>query len=158
MGCDMSHAVEGDRLKAKVTRVGGQLPLARVCYDEDSVEDGMLAVYQGISKDLPRGMITIYGNHPVFRKILKHFQDQHSPHVADEVRQIVEDVYCGVAISKLAHSEEMRSIVDKQVISDMRSPHSLTIALLGLMAEDNLIRQRLSKRLGRSKAQDQTAA
>jgi hypothetical protein len=52
----------------------------------------------------------------------------------------------------------MRSVVDKQVISDMRSPYALTIAVLGLMAEDNLIRQCLSKRLGRRKAQDHTAA
>ena len=54
-----------------------------------------------------------------------------------------------VAVAKVAHSEEMRGLVDRAVIDEqLRSPAALTMALLGLMSEDCLIRQKLS-RLGK---------
>jgi hypothetical protein len=44
----------------------------------------------------------------------------------------------------------MRGLVDRAVIDErMRSPDALTMALLGLMAEDCLIRQKLSNALGK---------
>jgi hypothetical protein len=53
----------------------------------------------------------------------------------------------------VAHSEEMRGLVDREVIDkQLRSPEALTMALLGLMAEDCLIRQRLSKAIGKRRS------
>jgi hypothetical protein len=71
-------------------------------------------------------------------------------HLADDVREVIEEVYGQVAVAKIAHSEEMRGLVDRAVIDEqLRSPQALTLALLGLMAEDCLIRQKLSKAIGR---------
>jgi hypothetical protein len=107
--------------------IKGGLPDYEITRDENAVESGMLAAYTRPNTDKPAGLVMIYGEHPVLRHI----------------------VYGQVAVAKVAHSEEMRGLVDRAVIDEMRSPKALTMALLGLMAEDCLIRQKLSKVLGK---------
>ena len=119
----------------------------------------MLAAYTRPNLDKPAGLVLIYGEHPVLRHIVETYQSQYPPHVADDVRKIIEDVYGQVAVAKVAHSEEMRGLVDRAVIEEsMRSPQALTMALLGLMAEDALIRQRLAKELGKRRKHDEAVA
>jgi len=45
---------------------------------------------------------------------------------------------------------DIPGLVDREVIDQqMRSPQALTMALLGLMSEDCLIRQKLAKAVGK---------
>jgi hypothetical protein len=130
--------------------IKGGLPDFEFTRDENAVEPGMLAAYTRPNADKPAGLVTIYGEHPVLRHIVESYQAEYPPHRADEVRKVIEDIYGQVAVAKVAHSEEMRGLVDRVVIDEqMRSPGALTMALLGLMAEDCLIRQKLSKALGK---------
>jgi hypothetical protein len=85
----------------------------------------------------------------LYRHIVETYQAQYAPHLADDVRKVIEEVYGQVAVAKIAHSEEMRGLVDREVIDlQMRSPHAVTMAMLGLMSEC-LIRQKLSKAVGK---------
>jgi hypothetical protein len=143
-------ALAGKAGNAKKTMIKGGLPDFEITRDENAVESGMLAAYTRPNADKPTGLVTIYGEHPVLRHIVETYQAQYAPHLADDVRNVIEDVYGQVAVAKVAHSEEMRGLVDRAVIDEqMRSPEALTMALLGLMAEDCLIRQKLSKALGK---------
>jgi hypothetical protein len=134
----------GQNANAKKTMIKGGLPDYEITRDENAVEPGMLAAYTRPNTDTPSGLVMIYGEHPVLRHIVETYQAQYAPHLADDVRKVVEEVYGQVAVAKIAHSEEMRGLVDRAVIDEMRSPNALTMALLGLMAEDCLIRQKLS--------------
>jgi hypothetical protein len=140
----------GQDVNAKKTMIKGGLPDYEITRDENAVESGMIAAYTRPNTDKPAGLVMIYGEHPVLRHIVETYQAQYALHLADDVRKVVEDVYGQVAVAKIAHSEEMRGLVDRAVIDEqMRSPDALTMALLGLMAEDCLIRQKLSKALGK---------
>jgi hypothetical protein len=128
----------------------GGLPDYEITRDENAVEPGMLAAYTRPNADKPAGLVMIYGEHPILRHIVETYQAQYAPHLADDVRNVIEEVYGQVAVAKIAHSEEMRGLVDREVIDQqMRSPHALTMALLGLMSEDCLIRQKLAKAVGK---------
>ena len=140
----------GQDANAKKTMIKGGLPDYEITRDENALESGMLAAYTRPNADKPAGLVTIYGEHPVLRHIVESYQAQYAPHLADDVREVIEEVYGQVAVAKIAHSEEMRGLVDRAVIDEqLRSPHALTLALLGLMAEDCLIRQKLSKAIGK---------
>jgi hypothetical protein len=141
----------GQAANAKKTMIKGGLPDFEITRDENALESGMLAAYTRPNADKPSGLVTIYGEHSVLRHIVETYQAQYAPHLADDVRKVIEEeVYGPVAVAKVAHSEEMRGLVDRAVIDDrLRSPEALTMALLGLMAEDCLIRQKLSKAIGK---------
>jgi hypothetical protein len=139
----------GQNTNARKTMINGGLPDYEITRDENAVESGMLAAYTRPNKDKPAGLVLIYGEHPVLRHIVETYQAQYALHLADDVRKVIEEVYGQVAVAKVAHSEEMRGLVDRAVIDEqLRSPAALTMALLGLMSEDCLIRQKLS-RLGK---------
>jgi Histidine kinase-, DNA gyrase B-, and HSP90-like ATPase len=140
----------GQDANAKKTMIKGGLPDFEITRDENAVEHGMLAAYTRPNMDKPTGLIVIYGEHPVLRHIVETYQRDYAPHLADDVRKVVEDVYGQVAVAKIAHSEGMCGLVDREVIDkQLRSPEALTMALLGLISEDCLIRQRLSKAIGK---------
>jgi hypothetical protein len=58
---------------------------------------------------------------------------------AEEVEKIVKETYGEVAVCKIAHSQKLVAHV------------ALTVSLMGLLAEETLIAQRLGK-LGRKKS------
>jgi hypothetical protein len=63
----------------------------------------------------------------------------------------VQQVFGEVATCKVAHSQKLRQkVTEEQLDNDYRNEAALTIALMGLMAEESLIAQRLGK-LGRKK-------
>ena len=71
---------------------------------------------------------------------------------AEEVRTTVQQVYGEVAVAKAAHSQKLAAQVSEQELNkDYRSEKALTVALMGLLAEEMLISVRLGK-LGKKKA------
>jgi hypothetical protein len=70
---------------------------------------------------------------------------------AKEVTDIVRKTYGEIAVCKLAHSQKLAAQVAEEDLDQYyRSEQALTIALMGLLAEESLIAQRLG-RLGRKK-------
>lgn len=88
---------------------------------------------------------------PLLLEAVKHHQ-QHYPDVfAAEVEKIVRDTYGEVAVCKIAHSQRLaRHVAEDQIDQLYRNEAALTLALMGLLAEESLIAQRLAK-LGRKK-------
>lgn len=89
---------------------------------------------------------------PVVIESIKYHQNQYPDVYAEEVQNIVMDVFGEVAVAKIAHSQKLRKLIsDEDLREDYRNEKVLTVALMGLLAEESLIAQRLGK-LGRKKA------
>jgi hypothetical protein len=89
---------------------------------------------------------------PILLEAIKYHQEQYPDVYVEEVAKIVRDTYGEVAVCKVAHSQKLGKHVNEQELDETyRSDAALTIALMGLLAEESLIAQRLS-RLGRRRA------
>jgi hypothetical protein len=89
---------------------------------------------------------------PILLEAVKHHQDQYPDVYAQEVEDIVKTTYGEVAVCKIAHSQKLAKHVAEEDLDEMyRSEAALTVALMGLLAEESLIAQRLGK-LGRKKS------
>ena len=70
---------------------------------------------------------------------------------AEEVEDIVKDTYGEVAVCKIAHSQKLaKHVAEEELDETYRKRAALTVSLMGLLAEESLIAQRLGK-LGRKK-------
>jgi hypothetical protein len=89
---------------------------------------------------------------PVVLESIKFHQDQYAEVFAEDVQKTIMAVFGEVAVAKVAHSQKLRGQVsDEELRDDYRNEKALTIALMGLLAEESLIAQRLGK-FGRKKA------
>jgi hypothetical protein len=89
---------------------------------------------------------------PILLEAIKHHKDQYPDVYADDVAETVRVTYGEVAVCKVAHSQKLAKHVPEQDLDEQyRSEAALTVGLMGLLAEESLIAQRLGK-LGRRKA------
>jgi hypothetical protein len=90
---------------------------------------------------------------PVLQEVVEYHQAHYPDVVAEEVGQTVRQVFGEVAACKVAHSQKLtRKVPEEELDRDYRSEQALTVALMGLLAEESVIAQRLA-RLGRRKPQ-----
>ncbi len=88
---------------------------------------------------------------PILLEAIKYHQQQYPDVFAVEVEKIVKDTYGEVAVCKIAHSQKLVVHVAEEALDLMyRNEAALTVSLMGLLAEESLIAQRLGK-LGRKK-------
>jgi hypothetical protein len=88
---------------------------------------------------------------PLLDEAIRYHLNQYPEIYAKEVTDIVRKTYGEVAVCKLAHSQKLVAQVPEQDLDETyRSEQALTISLMGLLAEESLIAQRLGK-LGRKK-------
>jgi hypothetical protein len=88
---------------------------------------------------------------PLLEEAIRHHLNQYPDVYAKEVTDIVRKTYGEIAVCKLAHSQKLAAQVAEEDLDQYyRSEQALTIALMGLLAEESLIAQRLGK-LGRKK-------
>jgi hypothetical protein len=107
--------------------------------------------YRKLEKGSPRKGVTINIESPILREIVTHHQEQYPDVYAEEVQKIVHQVFGEVAACKIAHSQKLtRNVSEEELDKDYRSEQALTVALMGLLAEESVISQRLGK-LGRKK-------
>jgi hypothetical protein len=89
---------------------------------------------------------------PILLEAIRHHQEQYPDVYAQDVEEIVKNTYGEVAVCKVAHSQKLAKHVPEEDLDEVyRSEAALTIGLMGLLAEESLIAQRLGK-LGRKKA------
>jgi hypothetical protein len=137
---------------AAETRVAGGLPDYRPVHDGD-IDPGYLAAWQSHDPDHPCGVVLLNVDHPVLVQQIEYWQAQFATHHAETVAEEVIAVYGEVAVAKIAHSEHLRGMVTPDVLeNELRSDGALTMALLGLVAEEKLIELRLRTKLGRRRA------
>lgn len=137
----------GEQVGEKRT-VSGGLPTYRWS-DAQNFPPGILAAWMPNDPEWPEGVVLLNPGHPVIEEQVKHWQDQYAPHLAPDVLKEVHKVYGEVAVAKVAHSEHLRGLMpDASDIDKFRSDEALTMALLGLIAEELMISTRIGGKLG----------
>lgn len=94
---------------------------------------------------------------PILQEIVLYHQNQYPDVYAEEVQQVVHQVFGEVATCKIAHSQKLASeLPEEEIDKYYRSEQALTVALMGLIAEESVISSRLIK-LGRSRRRHEAA-
>jgi hypothetical protein len=119
--------------------------------DESEIEPGVAGVWSPNDPRHENGVVLLNRQFAPFVELREYWKQLFADHFVDEVQKCIEEVYGEVMVAKIAHSEELRSDPrwgGARVESELRSPVALTMAALGLIAEDQVIAARLRARLG----------
>lgn len=77
---------------------------------------------------------------------VEYWQAQYADVHTQAIREEVQNVYGEIAVAKVAHSEHLRGLLPRHIIDEkLRSDESLTMALLGLIAEEAVIAPRMGQ-------------
>lgn len=129
---------------AEKTRVTAGLPTYSYVSEDDLADRGMIAAWQGPSKEFPNGRVLIDKTHPVIRGQVEYWQSQYPRAVAEQVEQIILDVYGDVSVAKVSHVLALTgSVIPEDSAEKMLENPALTVSLLGLVSEDSVISPRL---------------
>lgn len=90
-------------------------------------------------------------DHPVMLEEVDHWTAERPDHEHDAVAKIIENVYATIAIGTVAHGESLRRVLPDATMVDkhLRDPWALTAALLGLVAQYQMIATRIGGQLSR---------
>lgn len=91
---------------------------------------------------------TVYINvdSPILQEMVKYHQDMYTDIHAEEIAQTIRRVFGELAVAKVAHAQKLCREIPVEILDrDYRNEKALTVALMGLLAEDSLIAQRLVK-------------
>ena len=134
---------------AKQAKVAGSIPTYRYVHG-DAIEQGLFVAWQPNDPEAPEGVVLLATDFPVLVEQIRYWQDQYASHQAEAVEDVVRQVYGEVAVAKIAHTEHLKGSLPSDLVEQqLRSPAALTTALLGLLAEETLIEQRLRHRFTR---------
>lgn len=123
------------------------VPRYRFSAKEDFEQPWHIALWDEVNNT-----VVINKEAPVLLESIAYHQEQYADVYAEEVQKTVMDVFGEVAVAKVAHSQRLRKLVtDEELRSEYRNEKVLTISLMGLLAEESLMGQRLGK-FGRKKA------
>jgi hypothetical protein len=137
----------GGIVPASSRNVGGAIPDYRTV-DSSSVEPGMLAAWSTVDPEYPHGVVLLNVEHPVLISQIQYWQEQYADHLAEEIKTDVIDVYGMIAVAKVAHSAHLTNIIPPETLKDLRSDAALTMALIGLIAEEAVIATRIGGKYG----------
>ncbi len=130
-------------------RVPVDVPRFRVVGKDEFERPWHVALWAPNSPDGPT--VLINQESPVLQEVVQYHQAQYPDVFAEEVQKTIFEVFGEVAACKVAHSQKLlRNVPMEELDRDYRSEQALTIGLMGLLAEESLIAQRLG-RLGRKK-------
>jgi len=136
-------------IRGRKTRGDSDIPDYR-WESAEEFEEGIMATWSPLDPQCPAGVVLLNQDHPVVIAELDAFKDDYGPVHAEDVERIVKAVYGEVAVSKVAHSEHLKALIPSDVVEErLRSDYALTMSLLGLVAEENLVADRLQRSLGR---------
>ncbi len=137
---------------ARSARVGGGLPHCRTVKAEDMEHEGLFAAWQPHDPEFPNGVVLLNVEHPVLLQQIAHYVSHYPDHLGEQVEQEVITVYQEMAVAKVAHSEYLRNVLPSHVVDEqLRSPHALTMGLIGLVGEDSIIAARLGGKFGKTR-------
>lgn len=134
------------------TRVAGGIPRYRKV-GASELSDGMLAAWQANDPLYKEGAVLLNVEHEVLREQITTWQSRYPDHYAEDIENEVIDTYGQIAVAKVAHSEYLKGVVPTKVVEDdLRSEAALTMALLGLMAEEAVLATRIGGKFSKKKA------
>lgn len=143
----------GDAVAEEIS-VGSGIPDYRLVHEDDMGEDAKwIAVWDRKSANYPSGCVLLNVDHVVIREIVSNWQDKYPNHEEDAERFVV-SILGELLVAKVAHSEWMTGagLTHTEVEEQLRAPSALTMALLGLIAEDHFIATHIGGKLGRKAA------
>jgi hypothetical protein len=95
---------------------------------------------------------------PILEEIIRHHRDQYPDVYSEEVTKTVRTVFGQIATCKVAHAQKLTAhMTEPEVDEQFRSEPALTIALMGLIAEETVIALHLG-RLGKKKVAPSSGA
>jgi hypothetical protein len=125
------------------------VPQYRLAFADEFDKPWHLALWAPHDPDGPTVLINV--DSPVLQEIVEYHQLQYPDVYAEEVAKTVRQVFGEVAACKIAHSQKLaKKVTEEELDRDYRSEPALTIGLMGLLAEESVISQRLG-RLGKKK-------
>jgi hypothetical protein len=136
--------------RASKRHVAGGIPHFRPVRGTD-LQAGVLAAWAPNDPEFPEGVVLINKDHPVLIEEITHFQSQFPDHFAEDVARDVIEAYGQIAVAKVAHSEHLRGLLPASAIEEMRTDNALTMALIGLVAEESFIAPKLGGKYGRKR-------
>jgi hypothetical protein len=143
------RATEGGTGQGVERQVAVDVPKFRYVTKDEFDEAWHLASW--VPNDPEGPTVLMNDEAPLLLEAIKYHQRQYPDVFAEEVAKTVRDAYGEVAVCKIAHSQKLTAHVAEEVLdSTYRNEAALTISLMGLLAEESLIAQRLGK-LGRKK-------
>jgi len=139
----------GDREPTE-KEVAVDVPRFRMAKKEDFEKPWHLALWVPNDPEGPTVLINV--DSLILQEIVEYHQAQYPDVYAEEVAKTIRHVFGEVAACKVAHSQKLaRDVPREELDRDYRNEQALTIALMGLLAEETVIAQRLGK-LGRKKS------
>jgi hypothetical protein len=149
-------AFVGDPDEGVERRVPVDVPRFRLVGKDEFERPWHVALWAPADPDGPTVLINTES--PILQEVLQYHQAQYPDVFAEEVQKTVFEVFGEVATCKVAHSQKLlRNVPMEELDRDYRSEQALTIGLMGLLAEESLIAQRLG-RLGRKKPVEASVA
>jgi hypothetical protein len=146
------HVVGTAGTGAELVEKEVQVDVPKYRYSTKEDFENELHIAQWSPRDPEGPTVILNVESPVIVEAIKYHQEQYPDIYAEEIMHTVKNVYGEVAAAKIAHSQKLATrIPEQQLDADYRSEKALTVALMGLMAEDTVISQRLG-RFGRKKA------
>jgi Histidine kinase-, DNA gyrase B-, and HSP90-like ATPase len=144
------RATDGGSGQAIERQVAVDVPKYRYVSKDEFDEPWHLACW--VPNDPEGPTVLMNREAPLLLEAIRHHQQQYPEVFAADVEKIVKDTYGEVAVCKIAHSQKLAAYVaEDQLDLTYRNEAALTVSLMGLLAEESLIAQRLGK-LGRKKS------
>lgn len=141
-------AIQTTNSNAKATNqeVPVDIPRYQFANQDDFEEQWHLAMWAPTHTEGPTVFINL--DSPILEESVQYHLAQYPDVYAEEVTQTVQCVFGELAACKIAHSQMLKKHIPEQDLdNDYRNEKSLTVALMGLLAEESVIAHRL-KRLG----------
>jgi hypothetical protein len=125
------------------------IPRYRFASSDEFEKPWHIAMWAPHDPDGPTVVINV--DSPVLQEIVQYHQAQYPEVYAEEVAETVRHVFGEIAACKIAHSQKLaKQVTEEELDRDYRSEAALTVGLMGLLAEESVISQRLGK-LGKKK-------
>lgn len=120
------------------------VPRYRLAHKDDFEEPWHLAMWAPNDIQGPHVLVNV--DSPLLEEMVKHHQSQYPDVFAEEVADTVRKTICEIAACKVAHSQQLSKMIPEEQLNEQyRNEASLTISLMGLIAEESVIQSRLGK-------------
>ena len=154
-GNDNSQSTRKSARRAALPRFDGQergietnalndIPRYRFAHEDDFENRFHLAAWAPNDPEGPTVLINI--DSPILQSVVKYHQDQYPVHFAEDIADEIRRTYGEIAVAKVAHIQKLAPHVNlHELDGTYRSEQALTAGLMGLIAEESLLAQRLAK-------------
>ena len=120
------------------------VPRFRMAHADEFERPWHLAAWVPNDPEGPTVLINV--DSPILEEIIDYHQRDYPDIYGEEVAKVVCQVFGEVGCCKIAHSQKLaKEVPEEELNRDYRSEQALTVALMGLIAEESLIAQRLGR-------------